>query len=295
MTLPKLHHYVPQFYLRLFANEDGYLWVYDKNTQKVFRTTPATIAAETYFYRVPEFIGTPQDSLFLEKQFSTIEADASIIIARWLEKMQSLKPKEKMEIPLAERQLFSFYLSLQILRTADQREILSLLIEEKDKYPLSKSLSADERANMHARVLCEPGLVDKVAERIDNSIWVFARNTTAKPFHTSDNPVAFKTHNNRMWLKGPNILMPGAYAVFPLSPTVVLYCKDQEQWKQVKAFADCLSPVEFTEGMVDHENSGQVFMASRFIISPKDDFEYAKEFVKSIGTDMYADKQPADG
>lgn len=291
MTLPKLHHYVPQFYLRLFADEDGYIWVYDKNTQKVFRTTPATIAAENYFYRVPEFIGTQQDPLFLEKQFSSIEADVSIILVNWLARLQELKPEEKMEIPPAERQLFSFYLSLQILRTADQREILSLLLEEKHRYP---SLP-DERANLHARILCEPGLVDEIAERIDDSIWVFARNATAKPFHTSDNPVAFKTPNNRMWLKGPNILMPGAYAVFPLSPSAVLYCKDQEQWQQVKAFADCLSPVELTEGMVDHENSGQVFMASRFIISPQDDFEFAKEFVKSIGTDMYADKEPEEG
>jgi hypothetical protein len=55
-----------------------------------------------------------------------------------------------------------------------------------------------------------------------------------------------------------------------------LYCKEKSFWKKLKRFNNCLSPVEFTEGMVDHENSGQVFMSSRFIFSPINDFEDAR-------------------
>jgi hypothetical protein len=61
-----------------------------------------------------------------------------------------------------------------------------------------------------------------------------------------------------------------------------LYCKEKSFWKKLKRFNNCLSPVEFTEGMVDHENSGQVFMSSRFIFSPINDFEDAKDFWTKI-------------
>ncbi|GAG26588.1 unnamed protein product [marine sediment metagenome] len=50
----------------------------------------------------------------------------------------------------------------------------------------------------------------------------------------------------------------------------------------------CLSPVKLTSEMIDHENAGQVFMATLFVISSKNDFSFAEEFVKTIGTDIYA-------
>ena len=31
-----LHHYVPQFYLNRFVDPDGLLWVYDKDTNRIF-------------------------------------------------------------------------------------------------------------------------------------------------------------------------------------------------------------------------------------------------------------------
>ncbi len=45
-----------------------------------------------------------------------------------------------------------------------------------------------------------------------------------------------------------------------------------------------------TPSMVEHENAGQVFMATRFVISCNDDFAFADEFVATIGTDIYAAK-----
>jgi hypothetical protein len=56
-----------------------------------------------------------------------------------------------------------------------------------------------------------------------------------------------------------------------------------------------VSPIEFTEEMVMHENGGQVFMASRFVVSPNNDFEFAREFSPSIGTDKYASDDWGEG
>ena len=103
------------------------------------------------------------------------------------------------------------------------------------------------------------------------------------PFMTSDNPVCFKTRENNRWLKA-GILHEGNYIVYPLSSDIVLYCKDRcAHWAPLAKFHDCLSPVGFTREMIDHENSGQVFMSSRFVLSPNNDFDAARAFARRVG------------
>lgn len=149
-------------------------------------------------------------------------------------------------------------------------------------------ISNDEKVNLHAHMLYSGGLVEEIADHIEKCIWIFARNNSNTPFWTSDNPAAFKTGDNKMWLKGPGILSSGSYLVFPLSPTYVLYCKEPTHWAKLMSHDCILSPVEFTSDMVDHENSGQVFMATRFVISSVNDFGFATEFAPTIGTDVYS-------
>ncbi|WP_276571626.1 hypothetical protein [Bradyrhizobium sp. dw_78] len=40
--------------------------------------------------------------------------------------------------------------------------------------------------------------------------------------------------------------------------------------------------------MVESENSGQVFMASRFVLSNRADFDAERAFAPTIGSDIYA-------
>jgi hypothetical protein len=59
-------------------------------------------------------------------------------------------------------------------------------------------------------------------------------------------------------------------------------------WSKLTRFDGRISPVTFTEDLVHSENSGQVFMASRFVMSCRDDFSDARAFAKTIGTDTLA-------
>lgn len=52
MAAPRKQHYVPQFYLRGFANQKGQLFVVDANERKKFITSPQNIAAKRDFNRV---------------------------------------------------------------------------------------------------------------------------------------------------------------------------------------------------------------------------------------------------
>ncbi len=293
MNTPKLHHYVPRFYLRRFLDKDQRLWVFDKVTQKIFQTIPESIAAETHFYRIPDLIDTEHDSLFLEKEFSALESVVSDVTDRWFISMRDLRPTERVEITDEERHDLSLYISLQFLRTLEQREILAAFAIQEGLY--KTGMSVDEKVNLHAALLWNSSLVNDIATRVYESIWIFGRNTTNTPFLTSDNPVCFKTPDHRMWLKASGVLSPGTYVVFPLSPEIIFYCKEPGHWAKLKKFDACISPVTFSKEMVEHENSGQVFMASRFVISNCNDFDFVPEFIASIGTDIYAPKERNEG
>jgi hypothetical protein len=59
--------------------------------------------------------------------------------------------------------------------------------------------------------------------------------------------------------------MEGAYVVYPLAPDALIYCyPDEGPWREARISRfDCtISPVTFTDAMVQDENTAQVFMAS---------------------------------
>jgi Protein of unknown function (DUF4238) len=288
MSEPKLHHYVPRFYLKNFCDQSDRFWVWDKNSGKVFCTAPNKVAAGTHFYRVPQFIGTEIDPLFLEKDLASLEAKTAQILQTCSVLLDKMEPLQYLQMDDEERWTLSSFIAIQFLRTAEQRDILALFALKNGFY--QDGLSQEEKINLHAQMLCSSGLVEDIAQRVFDSVWIYARNRTITSFWTSDNPVAFKTGNNRMWLKGPGIFSSGSYVVFPITPSYVLYCKEPEYWSALSELDSCLSPVDLTDEMVQHENAGQVFMATRHVISISNEFSWADEFVKSIGTDMYAPK-----
>jgi hypothetical protein len=157
-----------------------------------------------------------------------------------------------------------------------------------------ETLSPERRTELHTTLLWDLKELAKIEKHIQKAIWIFGRNQTATPFWTSDNPVAFKTANNKMWLK-VGFISRGTYVVFPLSPTIVLYCHERTYWKKIAKWDRIVSPIKFTDEMVEHENAGQVFMASRFVVSPINDFVFASEFAPSIGTDKYASDSWEEG
>ncbi|GLQ53929.1 DUF4238 domain-containing protein [Devosia nitrariae] len=285
MNDPKLHHYVPQFHLRRFTDATGRLWVWDRDRDRTFRTSPGRVAAEKQFYRLTQYEAYGHDPMTMEKQLSTLEGEVALITEQWLSWLRMMEPLDKVEISAADRQLVALYIAVQFLRTADTRDTLSAYAAIGD----GEELTADEQRRLHTEVMWDEGLTNGLASRFGGACWVFARNETATPFVTSDNPIAFRTADNRRWLKA-GILAPGVYIVFPLAPDIILYAYPGDPpFQKLSKFADCLSPVALDNSMVTNENSGQVFMASRFVLSNRSNFDAERAFALSIGTDLYAD------
>ncbi len=289
MNVPRLHHYVPQFYLRRFADSSGRLWIWDRERDRVFGSGPRSIAVERDFYYVSDLADHGHDPLTMERQFAELEYDVARVTGEWLSLIRERELGAEIPIPDANRDLVSLFLGLQFLRTADSRETLSAF------YSAASDLdepSKDEKRRLHTGVLWHDDIVEMFASTIRDATWVFGRNESLRPFMTSDNPVAFRTADNRRWLKA-GMLGGETYLVHPLAPDVVMYCYPAKGvWEQVERFNGHVSPVIFTNELVDSENSGQVFMASRFVVSPRDDFERERAFARTIGTDTFAPQGP---
>ncbi|MCR9228837.1 MAG: DUF4238 domain-containing protein [Flavobacteriaceae bacterium] len=272
MSEPKLHHYVPRFYLSRFTDANGKLWVFDKQENNVFSSRPDNLASQKRFYHLEELAQHGLDPLTLEKQFAGLEYEVSNITNDWFK--QFVK-SDTLSIPDINRDLISLYITTQLLRTVEAREqliqFLKIVIEDYNPETDVK--------NLHASLLWEDDLVAKIKERIVSCIWIFGKNESKIPFLTSDHPIAIKSFDNKQWMLGPGIFDDGMYVVFPLAPSLILYCKDPEYWKKLKPFENSISPVKFTEDMVRHENSGQIGMSYRFVYANNSDFSFAKDFL----------------
>ncbi|MFJ5976749.1 MULTISPECIES: DUF4238 domain-containing protein [Pseudarthrobacter] len=112
----KLHHYVPQGYLRGFATvKERITAVPLERTRSSFTTSVKNVAARTHFHTIP---GVEEPDGF-EKILSRVEGDVIGIIRRM----------EGGEFPLSEenRSTVSFYLALQAVRGPDTRKTIERL------------------------------------------------------------------------------------------------------------------------------------------------------------------------
>lgn len=179
MSTSKLHHYVPQFHLKRFLNQEGKLRVRDKIEDTTFATTPGRIAAETKFYYLSELAERGHDPLIMERQFSDLEHQVSMITTQWLEWLREIDHGAQIDISAVNRELVSLHIALQFLRTADTRDTLALLSAAPEEHG---SLSENDQRRLHASLLWDESVFNPIAERICRGIWVFGRNLTSIPF-----------------------------------------------------------------------------------------------------------------
>jgi hypothetical protein len=112
----KLHHYVPQAYLRGFATDrDRITAVPLDRMRSPFITSVRNVAAQTHFHTIPD----ADEPDGFERILSTVEGAAIEIIRRM----------EDGEFPLAEedRSTLSYYLALQAVRGPDTRKTIERL------------------------------------------------------------------------------------------------------------------------------------------------------------------------
>ncbi len=226
MSKIKFQHYVPRFYLEAYTDSNGMVWVFDKLTRRIFSTKPENIAGENYFYDVPQIESPSELNQALEKAFSIHEDEASKIIA-YLD--GAVFQDDFQPLDQNNRQTLATYIALQIMRVPKYREFLRKFINhvpDEISRDIKKFVDEDERI-INLLIFDNETSINNYAKMLADQIWVFARNTTDSPFYTSDNPVLFKTKDNKFWTPPVEPITHGVEIVFPLSPDVILYVMEK--------------------------------------------------------------------
>src|SRR6476469_7337223 len=79
MSIPIIHHYVPQHVLRRFCDSDGLLWIYDKGKNQIYSGPPTSQASGKDFYSFKGIDGKKTAIIEL-KVLRKIDADGCVAI-----------------------------------------------------------------------------------------------------------------------------------------------------------------------------------------------------------------------
>ena len=255
MSKPKRHHYVPQFYLNYFADEQSMIWVYDRKTKEYRHQTVKDTAVQNNYYRV-RLKGGEQSSE-LESFFSQLEGLASVAINK-LERGASLTEEEKGNIAL--------FVSFQMTRVPYFEKRINEGDEKLMKRMTEMKFHSVEASQAWLKKLKENGkdgghkvtaeemyefvqkgeynikfpreasirtmlkLAYNIAGKFIQMDWLILRVSKDGAFITSDNPYTLFPHPeynpNSFWDGAVGILTPGAKKALPLSPNTSLFMCD---------------------------------------------------------------------
>jgi Protein of unknown function (DUF4238) len=280
----KNQHYVPQFYLREFAESNEQLYVYDKRTDKIFPTHVKNVAHESYFYDIPKGWGDSTiNRQVYEKKLSGIEAVYKRVLAVVLNHEGSGSLDFEAAWGLADMLRTQFIRTraarnlVHELQTKVMQDLVDDLVERnfpevsEDAKP---TIEVDERNA--AMLMCEKILdaesLKAFVEGLMGRFWTIWHNRTATPFITSDHPVSFAATSFAVRNFGVAPCVPfGVEVAFPLSPIRLLTVGDPPNIQRPNCsivFAD--------DDRVAKCNKMQLYSSHRHVFGREDDCEAAR-------------------
>lgn len=190
-------HYVPQCYLRYFADSKEALFAFDKEKRCWFSAKVRDLAVERDFNEFKETLAPldPKFEQYFERRFSQIESELSKHIKN-IQMLSALANPDAEVVTGHMRANLAQFVALQFLRTKEFREFSRQVLDQLGKTALkhasdSKStdfrLSEDSLKSQHLRSLAR--VITDCTNTLFNMPVCLAVNDTRLPYWTSDNPV----------------------------------------------------------------------------------------------------------
>lgn len=251
----KKQHYIPQFYLKNFSQDNEHIYIYDKKVgdKGEFRyQTTVQIAHENHFYTIRTKRGTKEN---LEDLFCQFEGDAAKIIDK-VRKERRITTEEKEKLALFVAFLYArtptFKTRTETMHSKMGEKISRMMFKVAPRTMLKKFFKEKEGKDFSDEEI--DNLVDfatnpkrsKIRFDFPNEYWIkimlniatdiapafFGMNWlflfTKRPyaFITSDNPFLLVPPENydRFW--GVGLLTPKARKIIPLSSDMCLMMGD---------------------------------------------------------------------
>lgn len=269
-------HYVPQFYLNYFSDNNNVIYVYDKATLRQFTSNSRGIASQQFFYDI--FKGEFQ---YIEKDHNRSYENAfSSFMPDFLNQIENhkyfkLKKYHKEEI--------ASFVAYQYIRTKKFREESYRLNTGVNIYePVNSELLEDLHPTLvHQFLLFDYHLFHTIFNRLlDEYHWVIGKNTSNQLLYTSDHPVAqTKTlqqlHDEQKIKKGNFFALLSEQIVFPISPKYVILFFKKNKSKNFKLQRNRI--YNLSEEDVNWLNHLQIMSCYRQVYSQNNDFSFAEE------------------
>jgi hypothetical protein len=267
MGHPKKHHYVPQFLLRNFVAAGGTrLYVFDKQTDRVFPASVADVAAENRLY---EFS--------LGDVTATIEPSLADFESKAADVLRDLLSNDNLaDLTVYQRVVLSGLVAQLLLRSPQQRAMMRHMNAElrqrvaamgtdPDLLPQLKVFNDNEEKLYTARVL--PDLMKQFIPVIAEKAWILHSVSKNETLYVSDNPVAMHNEMDFGLCGNLGLAVEGIQVFLPISSKrcLAMYCPSLSSSLQ--------------KASIESINSLQVWNAERYVYSGVDDFALAREMV----------------
>lgn len=286
MSKIKNQHFVPQFYLRGFASENGQIYTFDKFRGKSFKTNIENVACEKNFYDLPKVDDRRDciDDQIVEKSLSVLESEFSKSLDFLL--LQVRKKRRRRDLFSADhKRNLALFLTIQFLRTREHRNQIMEITEKLGNGLLEKfpdedygdyhvEVNQDWLPIFQANFMFDPEVIETFSQALLNHIWFIGVNNTDVPFFTSDHPFVKKEHITDPYMSFSGIASPGIELAFPLCPKFILILCERTAFKKFEKYENRIIPL--TTDNVTYYNCLQVVRSYRQIFSSKNDFKLVK-------------------
>lgn len=290
MANKKKQHFVPQCYLRGFANEQSQLF----SLNKVYFSKPAnsystsSVAWREYFHDVDA-------SMFEKPEMGPqqVEDELSKVEGIFRETLNVfLAEADAGSVSVETSMRFAPFVAIQWLRTESVRKALA----ETDiafKQAVVDALSGiehgvpaqrlvpptDHEKLLHLSYLTDNSAIQRLSSRFANMVWIIGRNSTSQPVYTSDSPIV--RHRNPPKDDPDRVNSDvGLVFVFPLNSHFLLFMAERymaTQVSKVKISELDRQTIEFSDTDLRFCNKLQVAQSRQYVYCLNDDFNFARE------------------
>lgn len=289
MSLVKHQHYVPQFYLKNFADAHAVIWVYDKINDRIFHTHVKKIAGENYFYDAPSLDKRTGKQQAVEKLLCAVEGKANEVLVGLLTK---LTKGNFVQLETDDRNFLAIFLVVQMLRTKEHRilqqhqaRLLSNFLKERcsdgkivavyGEEALSP-MSAEQLAELQGELILDGHSIRDMAMILNQHIWMIYRAKSGQVFLTSDNPFCKQAHVRHPFRRFSGIRSRGIEIMFPISPDFCLCLAERSHFRAVEQSDGKLMSLTLNLNMV-YYNYQQIKNSTRYLFSSRNDFAFVQQ------------------
>jgi uncharacterized protein DUF4238 len=300
-------HYVPQLLLKGFASQKRkQLYVFDKSTEKVFRSSVRNLACERGFYHLEN----GEDPNRVDRWLGQLE-EATAPIIRSVRTQKTLN-----HLKTAERQWLAAFIAVQHVRTRHHRESWGDI--NKQMADALREMGAEPNSVENFRELTQseiretsigdvPRLAFTLLPHILNKSWILLAAAPGTDFWIGDHPVVLENNMNPGdGIRGTlGFAIPGIEIYLPVSSELTLGClcptipamfaSAQVRFQQ-SAFPAAARSEQFLRALtgsgtlqldaqnVKYHNSLQAIRAERFVFGQHQEFNLLQQMIANDPT-----------